>query len=167
MKAQKHQASLASQQSGAALIVGLLILLLMTIIGLSSIRNVTLEEQMVANSQYKAISFQAAETALIGGTNTIANSLTTLGQIFALGSAPAAGTEFTQVYTGPGDTASAATAVIIYDTTEVAAGEGYSLKVGGGGFEYYLFDLTGTGNVSGASASSVHLQGIKRIAPAS
>jgi len=167
MKAQQHHLESVSQQSGAALIVGLLILLLMTIIGLSSIRNVTLEEQMVANSQYKAISFQAAETALIGGTATIANSLTTLGQIYAIGPTPAAAAAYSESHTAVGDTVSNAITTIVFDTTEVAAGEGYSLKVGGGGFEYYLFDLTGTGDVTGAGAQSVHLQGVKRIAPGS
>jgi type IV pilus assembly protein PilX len=51
-------------QRGAALIVGLIILAVMMILGVSVIRNVTTEERMAGNSYSRAISFQAADAAL-------------------------------------------------------------------------------------------------------
>lgn len=51
-------------QSGAALIVCLMLLLVMTLIGISGITSSTLEEKMAGNMRNKHMSFQAAEAAL-------------------------------------------------------------------------------------------------------
>ncbi len=59
-----------NQQSGTALIVSLVILLVLTIIGVSSISNTNLEERMAQNFQTSAITFQAAESAI----NSIINA---------------------------------------------------------------------------------------------
>ncbi|MDT8991411.1 PilX N-terminal domain-containing pilus assembly protein [Curvibacter sp. APW13] len=52
------------QQKGVALIVGLIILAVMMLLGVSVIRNVTTEERMAGNSYSRSISFQAADAAL-------------------------------------------------------------------------------------------------------
>lgn len=57
---QRHKAS----QGGVALVVALILLVVMTLVGLSGLRNVTLEERMTANTFDRSISFQAAEAAL-------------------------------------------------------------------------------------------------------
>jgi len=54
---QKHQ-------SGVALIVGLIVLLLLTIIMISALKVTALEERMAGNSQSHNVAFQAAESAL-------------------------------------------------------------------------------------------------------
>ena len=51
-------------QGGVALIVALILLVVMTLVGLSGLRNVTLEERMTSNTFDRSISFQAAEAAL-------------------------------------------------------------------------------------------------------
>lgn len=53
------------RQSGAALIVSLLILLVMTMLGLSSIQTSRMEERMSGNARDINLSFQAAEAALM------------------------------------------------------------------------------------------------------
>ena len=53
-----------SAQGGVALVVALILLVVMTLVGLSGLRNVTLEERMTANTFDRSISFQAAEAAL-------------------------------------------------------------------------------------------------------
>lgn len=53
-----------ASQGGVALIVALILLVVMTLVGLSGLRNVTLEERMTANTFDRSISFQAAEAAL-------------------------------------------------------------------------------------------------------
>lgn len=55
------------RQRGLALIVGLLILLLITIIGVTAMRSTTMEEHMAGNMQRRDASFQAAEAALRAG----------------------------------------------------------------------------------------------------
>lgn len=52
------------RQEGAALIIGLLLLLLMTIIGATAINITTTETKVMANARDKQVSFMAAEAAL-------------------------------------------------------------------------------------------------------
>lgn len=54
-------------QRGAVLIVGLIMLLLMTIIGLASVRGSNLQEMMAGNMRDHQVSFQAAEAGLRAG----------------------------------------------------------------------------------------------------
>lgn len=52
------------QQRGVALVVALVLLVVMSLVGISSLRTVTLEERMTAHTYDRSISFQAAEAAL-------------------------------------------------------------------------------------------------------
>jgi len=52
------------RQQGAILVIALLFLVLLTIIGISSISSVTLEERMAGNLREQTTAFQAAESAL-------------------------------------------------------------------------------------------------------
>jgi len=60
-------------QAGAVLVVSLIMLLLLTIIGVSSVQTTTLEERMAGNMRNKSIAFQNAEAALRAGENYLAN----------------------------------------------------------------------------------------------
>ena len=57
----KHR---ASTQNGSVLLISLVILLILTIVGVSAMRNTTLEEKMAGNMRDKGLSFQAAEATL-------------------------------------------------------------------------------------------------------
>lgn len=52
------------RQQGVALVVALILLVVMTLLGLSAMRSVTLEEKMAANTFDRSVSFQAAESVL-------------------------------------------------------------------------------------------------------
>lgn len=52
------------RQAGVALVVALILLVIMTLVGLSALRTVTLEEKMTAQTFDRSLSFQAAEAAL-------------------------------------------------------------------------------------------------------
>ncbi len=52
------------QEKGAALIVSMLFLIVITLLSLSSMRNTNLDTKIAVNHQHKQISFQAAESAL-------------------------------------------------------------------------------------------------------
>ncbi|HOY22015.1 MAG TPA: PilX N-terminal domain-containing pilus assembly protein [Cellvibrio sp.] len=56
-----------NRQKGAVLIVGLIMLLLLTIIGLASIRGSELQERMAGNTRDKNLAFQAAEAGVRAG----------------------------------------------------------------------------------------------------
>lgn len=53
-----------SSQRGAVLIVSLIFLLVLTILGVSSMRSTVLEEKMAGNMRDQSLAFQAAEVAL-------------------------------------------------------------------------------------------------------
>lgn len=55
---------LPSRQQGAVLIIAMVLLLVMSLIGLSSVVSSTLQEKMASNSQQRALSRYAAESAL-------------------------------------------------------------------------------------------------------
>lgn len=59
------------QQRGAVLLVGLIMLLLLTIIGMASIRGSDLQERMAGNMRDRSLAFDAAETALRRGEDTV------------------------------------------------------------------------------------------------
>lgn len=61
------QISEMNKTKGAALIVSLVVLLLMTILGLAAMRTSNMEEKMAGNTMDLEIAFQSAETALRAG----------------------------------------------------------------------------------------------------
>ncbi|MDG4559697.1 MAG: PilX N-terminal domain-containing pilus assembly protein [Candidatus Competibacter sp.] len=54
----------ARQQRGAALVVGLILLVVITLVGVAAMRGTTLQEKMAGNLRDSNLSFQAAEAAL-------------------------------------------------------------------------------------------------------
>lgn len=79
MKSQTYK-----QQTGAALITSLALLLVLTLIGLSAMNTTTLEEKMTGSVYNQQVSFQRAEAALRIGENT--------AQLVEQNDTPAAGT---------------------------------------------------------------------------
>lgn len=58
-----------TQQRGTALAVGLLILLVMTMIGVTGMQTTSMEEKMAGNMRDRNLAFQVAESALRSGEN--------------------------------------------------------------------------------------------------
>ncbi len=58
-------------QRGAVLVISLIMLLLLTIIGVTAMRTVTIEERMAGNMRDRNLSVQAAESALRAGADWI------------------------------------------------------------------------------------------------
>ena len=69
-------AKLQQPQRGAVLIVGLLILLVMTLIGVTAMQTTTLEERMAGNLRDMSLAFQASEAALHQGETDLATDAT-------------------------------------------------------------------------------------------
>lgn len=68
MRASGH---LPGREKGAALLVALILLVLMSLLGVSALRSGSLEERMAGNTYDRSISFQAAESALREAESTI------------------------------------------------------------------------------------------------
>ncbi|RUQ29191.1 MAG: hypothetical protein EKK68_12940 [Candidatus Competibacteraceae bacterium] len=61
------------KQQGAALVVALIMLVLMTLVGITAMQVTTVQEKMVANSRDLNVAFQAAEVALLRGEHYVKN----------------------------------------------------------------------------------------------
>ncbi len=61
------------KQNGAVLIVSLMLLLVMTLIGVTALQSTTLEEKMAGNTRDRALAFEAAEVALREGERFFEN----------------------------------------------------------------------------------------------
>lgn len=59
-----HQRQLPKAQNGAALVVGLLLLLVLTLLAISGMNTASLELVMAGNTQYGQNAFQAAESGI-------------------------------------------------------------------------------------------------------
>jgi len=62
---------LPPRERGAVLVIGLLILLVMTLIGVTAMSTSTMQERMSANGMNANIAFQAAESAVRAATSGI------------------------------------------------------------------------------------------------
>lgn len=149
------RAARARRQGGAALVVGMILLMVLTLLAISGMNSATLELQMAGNAQYSENAFQAAETgveealreARLNGTNT-AN----------------VDPEKTEVVTGTSDHYKILTRHNPDNgVTKVPAG-GFSMGVGKG-FSAYHFDVTSTGT-SSRSSTQTHVQGFYVVAQA-
>jgi type IV pilus assembly protein PilX len=64
------------RQQGASLVIALMFLIVLTILGLVSVRSSTLHERMAGNDRDRAIAFEAAEAALRDAEVDILDNLT-------------------------------------------------------------------------------------------
>ena len=146
--------ALPRPQDGAALVIGLLLLLVLTILAISGMTTATLELQMAGNTQYKERAFQAAETGIEQALDTAT---------FNTSTAHAAVNQ-------PVDTTVGTTNDDSYDFnmefdrqtgTTMVPGGGYSM---GTGFQAYHFNIESTGR-SERGAEATHTQSVYIIGP--
>lgn len=71
---ERYSTTPRKDQRGSVLIVSLLILLVMTLLGITAMSTTTLEEKMAGNIRDKGIAFQAAEAALRDGEADLINN---------------------------------------------------------------------------------------------
>ncbi len=68
-------------QRGAALIVSLLILLVLTVLGIASMGTTTLQERMANNNRQRQVAFQVAEVALRAAETFLATNITSVATL--------------------------------------------------------------------------------------
>jgi len=71
----RQNITLHKTQQGAVLVVSLMILVIMTLIGVTSMRTTTMQEKMAGNSRDLMLAFQAAEIAIKDAENFLENIL--------------------------------------------------------------------------------------------
>ena len=130
------QAPKFRRQRGAALVVGMILLLVLTVLAISGMNTATLELQMAGNAQYGQNAFQSAENGIeramrVGNYTTAAAT--------PLDSVP---DHFKTMTTFNNDNG----------VTDVPEG-GYSMGVGTG-FKAYHFDVASTGTADRGASST-------------
>lgn len=155
--------NLKRKQNGVVLVIGLLMLLLITILGVSAMSTTTSNERTTGNNQYATASFQAAESAIktmfarpeveptiMDTTDLVDDKIITQTNTFDI------------------QLDSASTAVINVATTSIAEFCGAdpmqtltSLSSGTmdmSGHETLAFDVTGDSQIGGVGAQENHLR---------
>lgn len=143
------------KQTGAALFIGLMLLLVIAIIGVSGVRSVIMEKNMTSNNQYHMLVFHAAETAIEG---TLADDTAFVAAI----NTPLASPWPTRNYA----VTHASNPFAVSSTAEIAVGTpvvpiGYTI----GEFVTYPFTITGDGAIASINAADTHVQTASKIAP--
>lgn len=146
----------ARRQRGAALVIGMILLMVLTLLAISGMNTATLELQMAGNAQYSENAFQASET----GIEQALRDAKMLG-VNTANTAPE------KDLPAPGSTVDRYKILTRHNAdngvTKVPSG-GYSMGVGKG-FSAYHFDVTSTGTSSRA-ATETHVQGFYVVAQA-
>ena len=136
-------------QQGAALVIGLILLLVLTVLAVSGVFTSTMELRMVRNSQSQERSFQAAEVAV---EDALANPVLSTSAVFNQAT--------TAVPNVPGDTYSYRMSFV--GNAPLGTGmTGYSI---GTAFQTYHFQVDATGN-GPDSAVSNHTQSFYVVGP--
>ncbi len=142
-----------SKQRGAALVVGLVLLMILTILGISGMNTATLQLTMASNAQFHQDAFQAAETGI-----DLAMSNGGFGT--AIGGAGAV-----LPPTPLGDGASSTQAVTTFQLATPVPDRAFSLGVGtSGAVQAYHFDVVSQGT-GPRNAISTHTQSFYVIGP--
>jgi type IV pilus assembly protein PilX len=138
-----------ARQSGAALIVGLILMLVVTVLGVSGMNMATLELTMASNAQSQQDAFQAAETGI--DVALAESNFSTL----AATSVPV---------TSLGDGSYRTQATVEFKQTTPVPDLSFSMGVGTGSVQAFHFDITAVGE-GPRNAKSTHTQGFYVIGP--
>ena len=141
------QRTLQSREPGAALVVGLILLLVLTVLGVSGMNTATMELRMAGNTQIQEDSFQMAEDAIDIGIAQ--RNFTTVGPttVNLLGT--------------PNADRQART---IFATTTPVPDVAFSMGTSTGSVQAFHFDITAVGQGSGG-ATSTHTQSFYVVGP--
>lgn len=139
------------KQQGAALVIGLILLLIMTLLGVTGMNTASLELVMTSNEQFSENAFQAAEVGI--ERRLAAGGFTTAGGAVTVDSAAA-----------NGDSIRTTTSFEVETDVPPRVGSAFSRGVAGSGFAAYHFEIVSRGT-SQRNAISQHTQGLYLVGP--
>ena len=143
----KYPTQTAQAQQGAVLAVSLIILLVLTILGITAMRSVSMEEKMASNAMSRNTAFSASESATIsarGSMATVANMESALSVTV--------------------NTTVSSTAVVTF--RQLTNAPNNSVVIGSNLRKSYNFDISSTGRLDAANARTVTQEGIYIVRPA-
>jgi len=144
----------AERQRGAALLVALVMIFMMTVLGLTAMRESSLEKRMTTNSVHKSSTFQAAESA----TDLIINNEANLTEAFTR-----EGEIVNVALPIPTNTEMELTGSIEYTGHGAPSGFSFGKK---GGFQALRYRVQGDAKIVNVQSASKVFQGTYQIVPA-
>jgi Tfp pilus assembly protein PilX len=147
----------ARRQRGAALVVSMILLMVLTLLAISGMSTATLELQMAGNAQYSENAFQASETGIEEAMRDAREKGANTSNVDP---------KRTEVV--PGSTTDHYTIETLHDpftgvsNVPVEAGA-FSMGEGGKGYQAFHFEVTSTGT-SSRSATETHVQSFYVVA---
>ncbi len=142
-------------QRGAVLAVALILLLVITIVGLSTVQTTGLEEKMAANSQFKNMAFQASETAIeeaLDDSQYLSNAYTS--------SVQSTSWPTKSVATSGASLTVSSEAQFIEVTRGIVEDEsGTSISLDSNALLFYNYEIHGTATVNNTGSSNTNVQG--------
>jgi len=145
---------LPPRQRGAVLVIGLLILLVMTLIGVTAMSTATMQESMSVNGMNANIAFQAAESAVRAATSGITTAQTAMSSTGAV-----AGPTVTY---GTGSLTAVGNSQVTYVGISLATGWSLGKETGG---KAHQFTVSSTSTVAAANARTATNQGWASTGP--
>lgn len=157
--------NMQAKQQGVVLVIGLMMLLLMTIVGVSAMTSTTDTEQSTGNNQFSMISFQAAESA-IQNVNTVpilnssaASSATNYITV------PQANNYDVDVSGNGAMLPVTGTGQVSYCGEDPAIIIGSALNLNSTTPKFHAHDVSGTGQINNIGARQQHLQRSSKPGP--
>lgn len=157
---QTHSINIGNRQHGVVLIISLLILLVVTLLGVSTLRSTSMEDRMSANTQHLATTFQTTESMIHA---TMADNSRDDG-VFAdaISSGDTQNVTLTGYIPQQLNNNITGTATVVYlGGTIPVPGSSLGVIVG------YPHDITSTATMSTTGANTTHRQGVGFLAPGS
>jgi Na+-transporting methylmalonyl-CoA/oxaloacetate decarboxylase gamma subunit len=164
----RSDSAIATRQRGVVLVISLLLLLVITLMGMSSLGTTALEEKMTSNMQAKHVVFQAADTTI----EEAVDNTDFLWKAYGKGLNPADLETFQPTMTlyasfaedKDGDAVplqlSAQQVTAEFKGNTIPVGDNAtSIRMGAAGYHLYHYYLEGTAELDGHSARAVHVQG--------
>jgi len=152
---QQRQNFASRRQQGAALVMALAVLVLLTILGISAMKSSTLEYRMATSIQDKSVAFQAAESALVKAMGSVslnpnqAQQVTYAGKTDGIGKSNLVTATVTTSYQGSS-----------------SSNSNRSEKPDGTGTRWYNFKQISTANITDNGATTTIETGFKQRANA-
>jgi type IV pilus assembly protein PilX len=144
-----HIGGMPSREGGAALVVGLILLMVLTILAVSGVMTSTLELRMVGNTQLQERAFQAAEVAV---EDALANPVLSTSVPFTQPTIPNPNSPYDQY------------SYQLQFVGEAPVGTGMTGYSIGAGFTTYHFQVDATGTAPG-NALAQHVQSFFIVGP--
>lgn len=158
------------RQQGVALVIGLIMLLVLTLISLSAVKMTTQQQQISTNAEYAALTFAAAESAIRSTYNEVlgrsARPDDAPGPLLATTMRASEVEDPTWPTRGVGDIQGLDVRGTIRYVGQ-GRGDGQTINIGSGGLIFHYFVIEGRAalNPEDPLSAAFHRQGIRRAAP--